>query len=173
MIVSLTVNGEPRTAEVAGFESLLWILRERLGLRGSKDACLQGECGSCSVILDGRLVCSCLVLAADAEGAEVTTVEGFGDAVAPHPVQSAFVAHGAAQCGYCTPGLVVALAHLRETQPDATADDVREALAGNLCRCTGYGAILRAAADVLGHDAPGAGPVGEPTAADEDGEVGP
>jgi aerobic carbon-monoxide dehydrogenase small subunit len=162
MIVSLTVNGEPRTAEVAGFESLLWVLRERLGLRGAKDACLQGECGSCSVVLDGALVCSCLVLAADAEGSEVTTVEGLGDASSPHPVQSAFVAHGAAQCGYCTPGLVVALAHLRDTRPDATPDDVREALAGNLCRCTGYGSILRAAADVLGHGDPGAGPVGDP-----------
>jgi aerobic carbon-monoxide dehydrogenase small subunit len=167
MIVSLTVNGEPRTAEVAGFESLLWVLRERLGLRGAKDACLQGECGSCSVVLDGNLVCSCLVLAADAEGTEVTTVEGLGDARSLHPVQTAFVAHGAAQCGYCTPGLVVALAHLRETRPDATADDVREALAGNLCRCTGYGAILRAAAEVLGRAEPGAGPVagadGEPS----------
>jgi aerobic carbon-monoxide dehydrogenase small subunit len=157
MIVSLTVNGEPRTAEVAGFESLLWLLRERLGLRGAKDACLQGECGACSVLLDGELVCACLVLAADAEGLEVTTVEGLGDAAAPHRVQQAFVEHGAVQCGYCTPGLVVAVAHLLETRPEATTDDVREALAGNLCRCTGYGAIVRATTALLADAAPGEG----------------
>jgi aerobic carbon-monoxide dehydrogenase small subunit len=149
MIVTLTVNGEPRTAEVAGFESLLWLLRERLDLRGAKDACQQGECGSCSVVLDGELVCSCLVMAADAEGAEVTTVEGLGDPEHLHPVQQAFVDHGAVQCGYCTPGLVVAVAHLLETRPQASADELREALAGNLCRCTGYGAILRATTSLL------------------------
>jgi aerobic carbon-monoxide dehydrogenase small subunit len=149
MIVTLTVNGEPRSAEVAGFESLLWLLRERLGLTGAKDACLQGECGSCSVLLDGRLVCACLVLAADAEGCGVTTVEGLGTPEHLHPVQQAFVRHGAIQCGYCTPGLVVAAAHLLEHQPDATPDDVREALAGNLCRCTGYGAVVRAVTDLL------------------------
>jgi aerobic carbon-monoxide dehydrogenase small subunit len=154
MIVTLTVNGEPRTAEVAGFESLLWLLRERLGLRGAKDACQQGECGSCSVLLDGEMVCSCLVMAADAEGAEVTTVEGLGDPDHLHPVQRALVDHGAVQCGYCTPGLVVAVAHLLATRPQASADELREALAGNLCRCTGYGAILRAATSLLpGRDA--------------------
>jgi aerobic carbon-monoxide dehydrogenase small subunit len=157
MMVSLTVNGEPRSAEVAGFESLLWVLRERLGLRGAKDACLQGECGSCSVLLDGRLVCACLVLAADAEGAEVVTVEGLGDESAPHPVQAAFVAHGAVQCGYCTPGLVVAVAHLLATRPQASRTDVREALAGNLCRCTGYGSILRATEELLAAARPSAG----------------
>ena len=150
MIVSLTVNGEPRTAEVAGWESLLWVLRERLGLYGAKDACLQGECGSCSVVLDGRLVCACLVMAADAEGAEVTTVEGLGDEDRPHPVQQALVEHGGVQCGYCTPGLVVAIAHLLERRPDAGVDDVREALSGNLCRCTGYGSILRAVTALAG-----------------------
>jgi aerobic carbon-monoxide dehydrogenase small subunit len=144
MIVSLTVNGEARIAEVAGWESLLWVLRERLGLHGAKDACVQGECGACSVVLDGELVCSCLVMAADAEGAEVTTVEGLGGAEDLHPVQQAFVDHGAVQCGYCTPGLVVATAHLLETNPQATTDELREALSGNLCRCTGYGSILRA-----------------------------
>ena len=144
MIVTLRVNGEPRNAEVAGWESLLWLLRERLGLYGAKDACQQGECGSCSVILDGELVCSCLVMAADAEGAAVTTVEGLGDADHPHPVQQAFVDEGAVQCGYCTPGLVVAAEHLLRARPDASPDEVREALAGNLCRCTGYGAVLRA-----------------------------
>ncbi len=148
MIVTLEVNGEPRSAEVGGFESLLWVLRERLGLTGAKDACLQGECGSCSVLLDGEVVCACLVLAADAEGARVTTVEGLagGSAGELHPVQQAFVDAGAVQCGFCTPGLVVAAAHLLETCPEAGDAEVREALSGNLCRCTGYGAILRAVA---------------------------
>jgi aerobic carbon-monoxide dehydrogenase small subunit len=164
MLVTLTVNGEPRTAEVAGFESLLWVLRERLGLRGAKDACLQGECGSCSVLLDGQLVCACLVLAADAEGCEVITVEGLGSADALHPVQQALVEHGAVQCGFCTPGIVVAAAHLATDQPDAAATDIREALAGNLCRCTGYGSVVRAVADVLA-----AGRGGPRTAAPEEG----
>jgi aerobic carbon-monoxide dehydrogenase small subunit len=154
VIVQLTVNGEDRTAGVSGHESLLWVLRERLGLRGAKDACLQGECGACSVVLDGELVCSCLVLAADADGARVTTVEGLGDEEVPHAVQRALVEHGAVQCGYCTPGIAVALAHLLEVAPRASDDDVREALSGNLCRCTGYAAILRAAAELRG-----AGPV--------------
>lgn len=150
MIVTLEVNGENCTAEVAGWESLLWVLRERLGLTGAKDACLQGECGSCSVILDGQLVCSCLVMAADAEGAQVTTVEGLADAPELHPVQRSFVDEGAVQCGYCTPGLVVATAHLLSERPDATHDEIREALAGNLCRCTGYGSVLRAVAAAQG-----------------------
>jgi carbon-monoxide dehydrogenase small subunit len=146
MIVTLQVNGATRTAEVAGWESLLWVLRERLGLLGAKDACLQGECGACSVIVDGELVCACLLMAADAEGVAVTTVEGLGDADRMHPVQQAFVDEGAVQCGYCTPGLVVAAAHLLAARPDARPDEVREALAGNLCRCTGYGSVLRAVA---------------------------
>jgi aerobic carbon-monoxide dehydrogenase small subunit len=144
VIVTLTVNGEPRTAEVAGFESLLWLLRERLALPGSKPACEQGECGSCSVVLDGELVCSCLVMAADAEGADVVTVEGLAQGDELHPVQRALVDHGAVQCGFCTPGLAVAIAHLLERDPAPSEEDTREALAGNLCRCTGYGAILRA-----------------------------
>jgi aerobic carbon-monoxide dehydrogenase small subunit len=160
MIVTLEVNGETRTAEVAGWESLLWVLRERLGLRGAKDACLQGECGACSVVLDGALVCSCLVMAADADGARVTTVEGLGDGAELHPVQRSFVEEGAVQCGYCTPGLVVAATHVLAARPDATYDELREALAGNLCRCTGYGSVLRAvlAAQASGADA---GPSGE------------
>ncbi len=144
MIVQLTVNGEDRHAEVAGWESLLWVLREDLGLTGTKGACEQGECGSCSVILDGEVVCSCLVMAADADGADVTTVEGLGTPEDLHPVQEAFVAEGAVQCGYCTPGLVVAAAHLLETNRRPEPDQIREALSGNLCRCTGYGAVLRA-----------------------------
>ncbi len=146
MIVTLEVNGEPRSAEVAGWESLLWVLRERLGLLGAKDACLQGECGSCSVMLDGALVCACLVMAADVEGAQVSTVEGLASRAGLHPVQRSFVDEGAVQCGYCTPGLVVATAHLLDERPDASHDDIREALSGNLCRCTGYGALVRAVA---------------------------
>ncbi len=146
MMVTLQVNGQTRTAEVAGWESLLWVLRERLGLLGAKDACLQGECGACSVILDGHLVCSCLMMAADADGSRVTTVEGLAEPTDLHPVQRSFVEEGAVQCGYCTPGLVVATAHLLEEHPDASPDQVREWLAGNLCRCTGYGAVRRAVA---------------------------
>ena len=146
MMVTLQVNGQTRTAEVAGWESLLWVLRERLGLLGAKDACLQGECGACSVILDGHLVCSCLMMAADADGSRVTTVEGLAGPTDLHPVQRSFVEEGAVQCGYCTPGLVVATAHLLEEHPDASPDQVREWLAGNLCRCTGYGAVRRAVA---------------------------
>lgn len=148
MNIDITVNGEPASFEVAGHESLLWALRERLGLRGAKDVCEQGECGACSVVMDGALVCSCLVLAADTDGSVVRTVEGIADG-ALHPVQKAFLDHGASQCGYCTPGLVVAATHLIETHDDPTIDDVREALAGNLCRCTGYGSVLRAVESVL------------------------
>ena len=149
MIISLTVNGTRRTVQADGWESLLWVLREELDLPGSKPACEQGECGSCSVILDGELVCSCLVMVADTEGANVTTVEGLGTEGDLHPVQQAFVEHGAVQCGFCTPGLIVAAQHLIETNPDATKEDVREALSGNLCRCTGYGAVLRAVESLI------------------------
>lgn len=148
MIVTVRVNGEDRSFEVAGHESLLWALRERLGLRGAKDVCEQGECGACSVVFDGDLVCSCLILAADAEGATIRTVEDMADDDL-HPVQQAFLDHGAAQCGYCTPGLVVAATHLLETPGAKTSDDVKEALAGNLCRCTGYGSVLRAVESLL------------------------
>ena len=143
MIINLRVNGEDRNANVAGAESLLTTLREDLGLPGSKNACEQGECGSCSVLLDGELVCSCLVLAADCEGSEVTTVEGMTDGDVLHPVQEAMLDHGAVQCGFCTPGFVVAAAHLFDENQSPSRDEIREALAGNICRCTGYGAILR------------------------------
>jgi len=146
MRIELTVNGEPREADVWAGESLLFALRERLGLPGSKNACEQGECGSCSVLLDGQLVCSCLVLAAQADGHDVLTVEGLagGDDGGLHPVQDAFVRAGAVQCGFCTPGLVVAAADLLERSPRPTDDEIREALSGNLCRCTGYQKILEA-----------------------------
>lgn len=148
MIVTLVVNGEPRAVEVAGWESLLRVLREHLGLTGAKDACEQGECGACSVVLDRELVCSCLVMAADAEGADVVTVEGIAGPGGLEPVQQAFVDAGAVQCGFCTPGMVVAVTHVLSRRPDATPEELREQLAGNLCRCTGYGAMLRAAAAV-------------------------
>ena len=143
MRIELTVNGEAREAEIWPGESLLYALRERLGLPGSKNACEQGECGSCSVLLDGELVCACLVLAAQADGHEVVTVVGLG-AGDLHPVQQAFVDAGAVQCGFCTPGLVVATAALLETTPDPSEYEMREALSGNLCRCTGYTKIFDA-----------------------------
>ncbi len=144
MRVSITVNGEVREAEVWAGESLLTTLRDRLDLPGSKNACEQGECGSCSVLLDDELVCSCLVLAAQADGHEVATVEGLADDGSLHPVQDAFAATGAVQCGFCTPGFVVAAADLLRRVPDPSDDEIREALSGNLCRCTGYQKILDA-----------------------------
>jgi carbon-monoxide dehydrogenase small subunit len=142
--VSVTVNGTLREADVWGGESLLTMLRDTLELPGSKNACEQGECGSCSVLLDGELVCACLVLAAQVDGHQVVTVEGLADGDALHPVQAAFVEAGAVQCGFCTPGLVVAVADLLERVPDPTEDEVREALSGNVCRCTGYVKIFDA-----------------------------
>ena len=144
MRVELTVNGERREADVWAGESLLDALRNRLGLPGSKNACEQGECGSCSVLLDGTLVCSCLVLAAQADGHEVVTVEGLGGDDGLHPVQEAFAETGAVQCGFCTPGFVVAAVDLLARRPDPSDDEIREALSGNLCRCTGYQKILDA-----------------------------
>jgi len=144
MRIALTVNGEPHEAEVWEGESLLFALRERLGLPGSKNACEQGECGSCSVLLDGRLVCSCLVLAAQADGHDVVTVEGLAEDGRLHRVQEAFAATGAVQCGFCTPGFVVAAADLLEHNIAPTDDEIREALSGNLCRCTGYAKIFDA-----------------------------
>ena len=144
MRISLTVNGERREADLWGGESLLSMLRDTLELPGSKNACEQGECGSCSVLLDGELVCSCLVLAAQADGHEVVTVEGLADGDELHPVQQAFVDAGAVQCGFCTPGLVVAVTDLLARTPDPGDDEIREALAGNLCRCTGYAKIFDA-----------------------------
>jgi carbon-monoxide dehydrogenase small subunit len=140
----VTVNGERREADVWEGESLLFALRERLGLPGSKNACEQGECGSCSVLLDGKLVCSCLVLAAQADGHDVVTVEGLAVKGKLHRVQEAFAATGAVQCGFCTPGFVVAAADLLERSADPSDDEIREALSGNLCRCTGYAKIFDA-----------------------------
>ena len=144
MRVALRVNGVAAEADCWEGESLLFALREKLGFPGSKNACEQGECGSCSVLLDGTLVCSCLVLAAQADGHDVTTVEGLADGERLHPVQEAFVQTGAVQCGFCTPGLVVAAADLLRRTPDPSDDEIREALSGNLCRCTGYEKIFDA-----------------------------
>jgi carbon-monoxide dehydrogenase small subunit len=138
---TLHVNGQKHEVEDAWLgESLLWVLRERLGLPGSKNACEQGECGSCSVLMDGALVCSCLVLGAAAVGSDVTTVEGLGPDLTD--VQEAFVSSGAVQCGFCTPGLVMAAHDLLDHNADPTELEIREAISGNLCRCTGYGRII-------------------------------
>jgi aerobic carbon-monoxide dehydrogenase small subunit len=142
--ISLTVNGKRQETEIWPGESLLYALRERLGLPGSKNACEQGECGSCSVLLDGNLVCACLVLAAQADGHELVTVEGLGNGGELHPVQEAFAETGAVQCGFCTPGLIVATVDLLARNGDPSDDQIREALSGNLCRCTGYAKIFDA-----------------------------
>jgi aerobic carbon-monoxide dehydrogenase small subunit len=144
MVVRTRVNGEWREADVWPGTSLLTFLREQLGLYGSKNACEQGECGSCSVWLDGALVCSCLVLAAQAYDREVRTIEGLSNAGRLHPIQEAFVEAGAVQCGFCTPGFVVAVADLLEKDQNPSPATVREALSGNICRCTGYAKILDA-----------------------------
>jgi aerobic carbon-monoxide dehydrogenase small subunit len=150
MRVELTVNGERREADVWEGESLLTALRDRLELPGSKNACEQGECGSCSVLLDGELVCSCLVLAAQADGHAVVTVEGLAAGNQLHPVQEAFAEAGAVQCGFCTPGFVVAASDLLRRTPNPSDDEIREALSGNLCRCTGYAKILDAVHEAAG-----------------------
>jgi carbon-monoxide dehydrogenase small subunit len=144
MKISLTVNGERRETEVWPGESLLYALRERLGLPGSKNACEQGECGSCSVLMDGTLVCACLVLAAQADGHELVTVEGLGENGELHHVQAAFAETGAVQCGFCTPGLIVATVDLVARNAQPSDDEIREALSGNVCRCTGYAKIFDA-----------------------------
>ena len=145
MNLRLQVNGSEQEAlGVWEGESLLYVLRERLGFPGSKNACEQGECGSCSVYLDGELVCACLVLAAQAQGRAVITIEGLAQGDELHPIQEAFLESGAVQCGFCTPGLIVATHELLGRNPSPSDAQIREALAGNLCRCTGYEKILDA-----------------------------
>src|SRR2546422_8235830 len=144
MLVCTRVNGEERQADVWPGMSLLSMLRDHLGLVGSKNACEQGECGSCSVWLDGELVCACLVLAAQAGGRDVRTVESLAQGDRLHPVQEAFVDAGAVQCGFCTPGFIVASYALLRDNPEPSEAEIREALSGNLCRCTGYGKIIEA-----------------------------
>ena len=142
---SLRVNGNTHQVQDSWVgESLLYVLRERLGLPGTKGACEQGECGSCTVIVDSKAVCSCLVMAADAVNTEILTVEGLGPNGALTDVQSAFLSEGGVQCGFCTPGFIVAVHHLLENNPNPSDDEIRESLSGNICRCTGYGRILEA-----------------------------
>lgn len=146
-IYTLHVNGEDREVRDAWLgENLLYVLRERLGLMAAKGACEQGECGSCSVQVGGELVCACLVMAASAVDEPIVTVEGLGDA--PTDVQRAFVETGAVQCGFCTPGLIIAAHHLLDRQPEPTEMQIREELSGNVCRCTGYGRIIEAVQQV-------------------------
>lgn len=154
MIVSFRLNGEDTTFRVSHPASLLDVLRDELAAPGSKSACEQGECGSCSVLLDGELVCSCLVMATDVEGSEVLTVEGLSTDDRLHPVQEAMNRAGAVQCGFCTPGFVVAAADLFDHNPHPSSAEIKEALAGNICRCTGYGAIVRAFEGLAGREAP-------------------
>jgi len=157
VLIRLNVNGRGREADVWPGTSLLTMLRDDLGLWGTKNACEQGECGSCSVWLDGDLVCACLVLAAQADGSRVETVESLATDRALHPVQEAFLEAGAVQCGFCTPGFEVAVADLLRREPHPSEETVREALSGNLCRCTGYQKILdavRLAADRMEQGAP-------------------
>jgi aerobic carbon-monoxide dehydrogenase small subunit len=154
--ITATVNGQTRQADdVWEGESLLYVLRERFGLPGSKNACEQGECGSCTVYLDGVPVCACLVAAGQAAGRSIVTVEGLATGTDLHPVQQAFLQAGAVQCGFCTPGLIVAAHELLSRIPHPTDPQIREALAGNLCRCTGYAAIL-AAVQLAARDMSGA-----------------
>ena len=145
--VTTSINGDPTEFLCEPDETLLDVLRDRLGLTGSKEGCGTGDCGACSVTLDGRLVCSCLVLGAEAEGAEIGTIEGMAEGETLHPLQKKFIEHAALQCGICTPGLLVAAKSLLEHNPDPTEEETRYWLAGNLCRCTGYDKIIRAVLD--------------------------
>ena len=142
--ITVTVNGEDYREEVPATRSLLDFLRDDLALTGTKEGCGEGECGACSVILDGRLVDACLVFAAEADGRRVETIEGLADGGELHPLQRTFAAAGAAQCGYCTPGMLMAGKALLDKNPSPTRDDAARGIAGNLCRCTGYGTIIEA-----------------------------
>lgn len=145
--LSLTVNGKPRTVRVFPMERLLDVLRNDLGLTGTKEGCGEGECGSCSVLMEGKLVNSCLIPALQAAGANLTTIEGVAEGPQLSVLQAAFLECGGAQCGICTPGMILSASHLLTKKPEPTLDDIREALAGNLCRCTGYMQIFEAVAE--------------------------
>ena len=147
VLVSTTINGDAVEFACEPNESLLDVLRNRLGLTGAKEGCGTGDCGACSVQVDGRVVCSCLVLGVEAEGREVETVEGMADGAELHPLQAKFLEHAALQCGVCTPGFLIAAKALLEKNPDPTEEEIRFGLAGNLCRCTGYDKIVRAVQD--------------------------
>ena len=155
-LVSTRINNDQTEFVCQSGETLLEVLRNRLGLTGSKEGCGTGDCGACSITLDGRLVCSCLVLAVEAEGREVNTVEGLADGDTLHPLQSNFINHAALQCGVCTPGFLIASKALLDRNSNPTDEEIRFALAGNLCRCTGYDKIIRAVQDAateLAHEA--------------------
>ena len=145
--VTTTINGAPTEYLCDPSQTLLDVLRDNLGLTGSKEGCGSGDCGACSVILDGKLVCSCLVLAVEAEGRRVETIEGLAEGGRLHPLQQKFLEHAALQCGFCTPGLLVAAKALLDANPDPTETEARYWLAGNLCRCTGYDKVIRAVMD--------------------------
>jgi len=145
--VTTTINGDAQEFLCDGRETLLDVLRDRLGLTGAKEGCGTGDCGACSVTVDGRLVCSCLMLGAEAEGRRIETIEGMADGETLHPLQRKFIEHAALQCGICTPGILVAAKSLIERNPDPTEEEARYWLAGNLCRCTGYDKIIRAVLD--------------------------
>jgi carbon-monoxide dehydrogenase small subunit len=145
--VTATVNGDPAEFLTDPGTTLLDALRDELGLTGSKEGCGSGDCGACSVLVDGRLVCSCLVLAAEAEGRRIETIEGMAHGTELHPLQQKFLEHAALQCGFCTPGLLVAAKALLDAKPDPTEEETRYWLAGNLCRCTGYDKVIRAVLD--------------------------
>lgn len=147
LAVSTTINGDTVEYLCQPDETLLDVLRDRLGLTGAKEGCGTGDCGACSIILDGRLVCSCLVLGAEAEGRRVETIEGMADGDVLHPLQQKFIEHAALQCGICTPGFLIAAKDLLARNPDPTEEEIRFGLAGNLCRCTGYDKIVRAVQD--------------------------
>ena len=144
MIIHFSINGRDAEREVRGDERAIDIIREDLGLTGTKEGCGTGECGACAILMNGRARLSCLTLAAQLDGATLTTIEGLGTADAPHPLQQAFAEHGAVQCGFCSPGMIVAAADLLARNPHPSRDEIREGLSGNLCRCTGYSRILDA-----------------------------
>ncbi len=153
-VMTLDVNGEPREVLADGRDTLLELLRDRLGLTGTKEGCSNGNCGSCTVLLDGEPVCACLVLAAEVNGARVTTIEGIATGNDLHPVQAELIRHGGTQCGFCTPGIVLSAVALLARNPRPTDGDIRHAIAGNLCRCTGYDKIVEAVAAAAQGGAP-------------------
>jgi len=151
--INLTVNNQPYRLSVPPHRTLLDVIREDLGLTGTKEGCGLGECGACTVLIDGRAVNSCLVLAAEADGKEITTVEGLADGDKLHPIQQAFVDHGGLQCGFCTPGMILSAKALLDENPTPTEEEIKQGIAGNLCRCTGYAKIIesiKAAAENMG-----------------------
>ena len=150
--LTMTVNGQAVTVEIEADELLVDVLRDRLGLTGTKIGCNEGECGACTVIMDGQAVLSCLTPALRAQGREITTIEGLSDGETLHPLQQSFIEHGAVQCGYCIPGFILSAKALLDQNPHPSRDEIKEAIAGNLCRCTGYVKIVEAIEAVAGND---------------------